>query len=214
MPCSLGWGWAGTGNSRGWSSAQKLLQVTWQMPPAVVEVGLLCSGVSETPSPLPSATSSSVQGACLPGGAVPHRCSGLEPEPHPKPTPTSPPAIFPAHLGQRGPAGGSTLPSLLLHRLSFSLEHISPYALPNKLPGLPAATLGIISHSCSSVSCTHVQSFQPCPGLKTPPCGRLYFQPLSCFVPLACRSPWQLSPTLPASGHFHRAPLSLEHPWW
>lgn len=61
-----------------------------------------------------------------------------------------------------------SLPSLLLHRLSFNLEPIRPYALPNKLPGLPAATLGIISHSCSSVSCTRVQSFQPCPGLEDP----------------------------------------------
>ena len=116
--------------------------------------------------------------------------------------------------GNRKSQPRPSLPSLLLHRLSFNLEPISPYALPNKLPGLPAATLGIISHSCSSEGCTRVQSFQACPGLKTPPCGRLYFQPLSCFVPLACRSPWQLSPTLPASGHLHLARLSLEHPWW
>ena len=114
MPCSLGWAWAGTGSFGGWSSAQKLLQITWQMPPAVVDIGLLCFGVSETPSPLPSAASSSVQGACLPGGGAPHRCPGLGPNPHPKPTTPSPPSIFPAHLGQRGPAGASALPSLLL----------------------------------------------------------------------------------------------------
>lgn len=79
MPCSLGWAWAGTGSFGGWSSAQKLLQITWQMPPAVVDIGLLCFGVSETPSSLPSAASSSVQGACLPGGGALRRCPGLGP---------------------------------------------------------------------------------------------------------------------------------------
>ena len=75
-------------------------------------------------------------------------------------------------------------PSLLLHRLSLNLDPPLPCAPPNKLPGLPAAILGIISHSCSSVSCTHVQSFQPCPGLKIALCRHLYFHPLSCFLPL------------------------------
>lgn len=141
MPCSLGWAWAGTGSSGGWSSAQKLLQIMRQMPPTVVEVGLLCFGVSETPSPLPSAASSSVQGACLPGRAAPRRCPGLGPNPHPKPTTPSPPAILPAHLGQRGPAGGSTLPSLLLLQPHPMLQDCTFRATRNRTtPPTPPTT--------------------------------------------------------------------------